>query len=140
VILDADLARIYGVETRAFNRAVRRNTDRFPRDFIFQLTREEFDNLKYQFGTSSFLHGGRRKLPLAFTENGAVMSANILNSPKAVRMSVFVVRAFVKMRGILVGQSPARGAVSGAGTKAHWPPRYPRSCYCGRAAGHHAAA
>jgi hypothetical protein len=103
VILDADLARIYGVETRAFNRAVRRNSGRFPRDFMFQLTREEFDNLKYQFGTSSFGHGGRRKLPLAFTENGAVMSANILNSPQAVRMSVFVVRAFVKMRDMLAG-------------------------------------
>jgi hypothetical protein len=101
VILDADLARIYGVETRAFNRAVRRNVERFPADFMLQLTRKEFDNLKYQIGTSSFGHGGRRKLPLAFTENGAVMSANILNSPRAVRMSVFVVRAFVKMREML---------------------------------------
>ncbi|MCI0748715.1 MAG: ORF6N domain-containing protein [Verrucomicrobia subdivision 3 bacterium] len=70
MILDADLARIFGVETRAFNRAVRRNAERFPADFMFQLTREEFDNLRYQFGTSSFGHGGRRKLPRAFAEMG----------------------------------------------------------------------
>jgi hypothetical protein len=103
VILDADLARLCVVETRAFNRAVKRNADRFPPDFMFQLTRNEFDNLKYQFGTSSSGHGGRRKLPWAFTQNGAVMSANVLNSPQAVRMSVFVVRAFVKMREMLAG-------------------------------------
>jgi predicted amino acid-binding ACT domain protein len=103
VILDTDLARLYGVETRAFNRAVKRNADRFPPDFMFQLARDEFDNLKYQFGTSSSGHGGRRKLPWVFTENGAVMSANVLNSPQAVRMSVFVVRAFVKMREMLAG-------------------------------------
>jgi ORF6N domain len=103
VMLDADLARLYGVETKVFNRAVRRNEERFPPDFMFQLTRDEFDNLKSQIGTSSYGHGGRRKLPLAFTENGAVMSANVLNSPQAVRVSVFVVRAFVKMREILGG-------------------------------------
>src|SRR5262245_39856755 len=101
VILDADLARIYGVETKAFNRAFKRNADRFPSDFAFQLTRPETDNLRYQFGTSSFGYGGRRYLPYAFTENGAIMSANILNTPQAVRMSVFVVRAFVKMREML---------------------------------------
>lgn len=101
VILDADLARLYGVETRAFNRAVKRNADRFPADFVFQLTREEMDNLRCQFGTSSLGYGGRRYLPYAFTENGAVMSANVLNSPQAVRTSVFVVRAFVKMRELL---------------------------------------
>jgi hypothetical protein len=103
VILDSDLARLYGVETKTFNRAFKRNAERFPSDFVFRLTREEFDNLKYQSGTSSSGHGGRRKLPWAFTENGAVMSANILNSPQAVRMSVFVVRAFVKMRELLGG-------------------------------------
>ena len=81
VILDADLARLYGVETKAFNRAVKRNLNRFPPDFMFRLTRAELNNLKYQFGTSSSGHGGRRNLPLAFTENGAVMSANILKSP-----------------------------------------------------------
>jgi hypothetical protein len=74
VILDADLAHLYRVETRAFNRAVKRNAGRFPPDFMFQLTRDEFGNLKYQSGTSSLSHGGRRKLPWAFTENGAVMA------------------------------------------------------------------
>jgi hypothetical protein len=92
VILDADLARVYGVPTRAFNRAVKRNSDRFPADFMFRLARGEFDDLKYQFGTSSSGHGGRRKLPWAFTENGAIMAASVLNSPQAVRMSVYVVR------------------------------------------------
>lgn len=101
VILDADLARIYGVETKTFNRAFKRNADRFPSDFVFQLRSREMVNLRYQFGTSSSGYGGRRYLPYAFTENGAIMSANILNSPRAVRMSVFVVRAFVKMREML---------------------------------------
>ncbi len=103
MILDSDLARLYGVETKALNRAVKRNAERFPKDFMFQLTRAEFDNLKYQIGTSSFSHGGRRKLPWAFTEHGAVMAANVLNSPQAVQMSVFVVRAFLKMRKLLGG-------------------------------------
>jgi hypothetical protein len=102
VILDFDLARIYGVPTKALNRAVKRNLERFPDDFIFQLTLEELANLKYQIGTSSS-HGGKRKLPYAFTENGAIMAANVLNSPEAVRMSVFVVRAFVQMRDLLGG-------------------------------------
>jgi hypothetical protein len=102
VILDTDLARIYGVPTKALNRAVKRNLERFPDDFIFQLTLEELVNLKYQIGTSSS-HGGKRKLPYAFTENGAIMAANVLNSPEAVRMSVFVVRAFVQMRDLLGG-------------------------------------
>ncbi len=103
VLLDSDLARLYGVETKALNRAVQRNLDRFPRDFRFQLTRAEFGNLKYQIGTSSSGHGGRRKLPWAFTEHGAIMAANVLNSPRAVQMSVFVVRAFLKMRELLGG-------------------------------------
>lgn len=100
VILDADLARIYGVPTRALNQAVKRNLHRFPNDFLFQLKVEESEDLKSQIVTSS-LHGGRRKLPYAFTENGAIMAANVLNSPEAVRMSVFVVRAFVQMRELL---------------------------------------
>ena len=102
VIFDSDLARIYGVQTKILNKAVKRNLARFPDDFIFQLTKEELENLKFQIGTSS-LHGGSRKLPYAFTENGAIMAANILNSAEAVRMSVFVVRAFVKMRELLSG-------------------------------------
>jgi hypothetical protein len=102
IILDSDLARIYGVTTKRLNEQVRRNAKRFPSDFLFQLTSAEADNLKSQFATSSS-HGGRRKLPFAFTENGAIMAANVLNSPEAVRMSVFVVRAFVKMRELLGG-------------------------------------
>lgn len=102
VILDSDLARVFGVPTFRFNEAVKRNRQRFPGDFLFQLTREEHSILISQIAISS-LHGGRRKLPYAFTENGAIMAANVLNSPEAVRMSVFVVRAFVKMRELLGG-------------------------------------
>ena len=98
VILDSDLAAIYGVETRNLNKAIQRNRTRFPDDFVFQLAREEVGNLMFQIGTSSGGWGGRRKLPYAFTEHGAIMAATVLNSPKAVEMSVFVVRAFVKMR------------------------------------------
>jgi hypothetical protein len=102
VILDADLARIYGVTTKALNQAVKRNLKRFPDDFLLKLSLEELENLRSQIVTSS-LHGGQRYLPYAFTENGAIMAANVLNSPAAVRMSVFVVRAFVKMRELLGG-------------------------------------
>jgi len=103
VILDADLATIYGVETKALNRAVKRNAKRFPSDFTFQLARNEVENLRCQIGTSSLNYGGRRYLPYAFTENGAIMAANVLNSAQAVRMSVFVIRAFVRMRELLTG-------------------------------------
>jgi phage regulator Rha-like protein len=98
VILDSDLARIYGVTTTRFNQQVRRNIERFPEDFMFQLTKDESDHLMLQIATSKKGRGGRRKLPFVFTEHGAIMAANVLNSPRAVQMSVFVVRAFVKMR------------------------------------------
>jgi len=100
-MLDFDLARIYGVETKSLNRAVKRNADRFPKDFMFQISSHEWNNLKYQIGTSSSGHGGRRRLPYALTEHGAIMAANVLNSARAVQMSVFVVRAFLKMRALL---------------------------------------
>ncbi len=100
-MLDFDLALIYGVETKSLNRAVKRNADRFPKDFMFQISSHEWNNLKYQIGTSSSGHGGRRRLPYAFTEHGAIMAANVLNSARAVQMSVFVVRAFLKMRALL---------------------------------------
>lgn len=100
VLLDEDLARIYGVTTKALNRAVKRNPKRFPADFTFQLDTAEFESLRYQIGTSKG-RGGRRFHPYAFTEHGAIMAANVLNSPEAVRMSVFVVRAFVQMRDLL---------------------------------------
>ena len=100
VMLDSDLAEIYDVETKALNRAVKRNQSRFPSDFMFQLTTEEAANLRYQFGTSSS-YGGRRYLPYAFTEHGALMLANVLNSERAAQTSVLVVRAFVKLRQML---------------------------------------
>ena len=101
VILDSDLARVYGVPTFRFNEAVKRNQERFPADFRFQLTQAESDHLISQIAISSSGHGGRRKLPRAFTEHGAIMAANVLNSSQAVQMSVFVVRAFLKMRAVL---------------------------------------
>jgi hypothetical protein len=119
VILDGDLAALYGVTTIAFNQAVRRNLNRFPADFLFQLAEEEFANLKSQFVTSSsevpgslrsqnviLKTGGRgqhRKYrPFVFTEHGAIMAATILHSPRAVAMSVYVVRAFVRVREALL--------------------------------------
>lgn len=118
VMLDSDLATIYGVETKALNRAVKRNRDRFPKDFVFQLSSREWEDLRYQIGTSSAGaksgvlryqfgtlkpgRGAHRKyLPYVFTEHGAIMAANVLNSRRAVQMSVFVVRAFLKMRALL---------------------------------------
>jgi hypothetical protein len=98
VILDASLALIYGVETGALNRAIKRNAGRFPGDFRFQLTAEDATALRCQIGISNRGRGGRRYLPHAFTEHGAMMAANILNSDRAVEMSVYVIRAFVKMR------------------------------------------
>ena len=98
VILDTDLAGLYEVETKRLNEQVKRNMERFPEDFMFQLSAEEFAILKSQFATSSW--GGRRTAPYAFTEHGAIMAASVLNTPKAVEMSVFVVRAFVKLRAL----------------------------------------
>ena len=100
VVLDSDLAQLYEVETRVFNQAVKRNLKRFPADFMFQLTDLEFENLISQSETSSW--GGRRKLPLVFTEHGAIMAASVLNSERAVHMSVYVVRAFVQLRELML--------------------------------------
>ena len=87
MMLDFDLAKVYGVETKSLNRAVKRNADRFPKDFMFQISSREWENLKYQIGTSSSGYGGRRRPPYAFTEHGAIMAANVLNSPQAVQMN-----------------------------------------------------
>jgi len=103
VILDSDLAELYGVETKALNQAVRRNRDRFPEDFVFRLSDDEFANLRSQSVTSSW--GGRRIPPNVFTEHGALMAANVLRSDRAIEMSVFVVRAFVGLRGALASQA-----------------------------------
>ncbi len=102
ILLDSDLAEIYGVQTRVLNQAVRRNRDRFPPDFMFQLTQDEAEALRRLRSQNVILKLGRgqhrKYLPYAFTEHGALMVANILNRPRAVAMSVYVIRAFVKMR------------------------------------------
>jgi hypothetical protein len=101
VILDADLAELYGVTVKRFNEQVKRNANRFPADFRFTLSRAEFKNLRSQIATSKSGRGGRRYLPQAFTEHGAIMAATVLSSKRAIEMSVFVVRAFVRMRDAL---------------------------------------
>jgi hypothetical protein len=100
VLLDADLAELYGVSTKALNQAVRRNRARFPDDFCFQLSAWELGVLRSQIVTSKRGSGGRRYLPWAFTEHGALMAATVLSSRRAIEMSVFIVRAFVRLRGI----------------------------------------
>jgi hypothetical protein len=102
VILDTDLAELYGVPVKRLNEQIKRNRQRFPPDFLFTLTRAEDRDLRSQNATSSSVHGGRRYLPYAFTEHGAIMAATVLNSKRAIEMSVFVVRAFVQMRQALV--------------------------------------
>ena len=99
VILDKDLAALYGVSTKNLNKAVSRNLDRFPDDFMFQLDLQEVINLKFQFGTSSW--GGTRKLPRAFTEQGVAMLSSVLNSKRAVQVNIEIMRAFVKLRELL---------------------------------------
>ena len=98
VILDGDLAALYDVPVRQLNQQVKRNADRFPADFLFPVTAAEYENLRSQNVISSPKHGGRRYLPHAFTEHGAIMAATVLNSKRAIEMSIFVVRAFVQMR------------------------------------------
>ena len=103
VLLDYDLAKIYQIDTKTLNRAVKRNPLRFPEDFNFKLTEDEYSSLRCQIGTLKTGRGQHRKyLPYAFTEHGAIMAATFLNSPRAVEVSVFVVRAFVKLRQMVV--------------------------------------
>jgi hypothetical protein len=99
VLLDKDLATLYGVATRDLNQAVSRNISRFPSDFMFQLTDMEFKNLKLQFGTSSW--GGTRKKPFVFTEQGVAMLSSVLRSERAVQVNIAIMRAFVKLREII---------------------------------------
>src|SRR5258708_29834084 len=98
VILDSGLAELYGVSAKRLNEQVKRSAERFPADFMFQLSAKEHDYLRSQFATSKKGRGGRRYPPYAFTEHGAIMAATVLNSERAVEMSVFVVRAFVRLR------------------------------------------
>jgi len=98
VILDSDLAALYGTTTKRLNEQVKRNSERFPDEFVFQLTEKEWKNLRSQFATSRTSHGGRRYMPYVFTEHGALMASNVVNSELAIKMSIAVVQAFVKMR------------------------------------------
>jgi len=107
VILDRDLAAIYGLTTGRLNEQVRRNRERFPEDFMFQLTASELENLRSQFAISSW--GGRRYRPFAFTEHGAIQAANVLNSRRAIAMGVYVVRAFVQLREIFASNKDLAG-------------------------------
>ena len=103
VMLDADLADLYGVTTKRLNEQIKRNIDRFPSDFMFQLNAREHDSLRSQFATSkeTLGRGGRRYLPYVFTEHGAIMAASVLDSERAVQVSIYVVRAFVQLREML---------------------------------------
>jgi hypothetical protein len=104
VILDSQLAALYGVSTKRFNEQVRRNRRRFPPDFMFQLTAEEYAALRSQIATSKAMpsgRGGRRYLPHVFTEHGAIQAANVINSSRAIEMGIYVVRAFVQLRELL---------------------------------------
>ena len=101
VMLDADLADLYGVETGALVRAVKRNADRFPGDFMFQLSRSEFDNLRCQIGISSSSWGGRRYRPYVFTEQGVAMVSSVLRSKRAVQVNIGIMRAFVRLWAML---------------------------------------
>jgi hypothetical protein len=106
IILDADLAALYGVPTKALNQAVKRNAERFPEDFMFRLTRAEVEALnRSQIVTASQKHRDPRFPPYGFTEHGAIMAATILNSPRAVEMSLYVVRAFVRLRALLASNT-----------------------------------
>ena len=101
VLLDEDLAKLYGVTVGRLNEAVKRNTERFPEDFMFQLAFHELRDLRSQIAISKKGRGGRRYLPYAFTEHGAIMAANVLNTQRAIEVSVYVVRAFVRLRQLL---------------------------------------
>lgn len=103
VMLDRDLATLYGVETRVLNQAVKRNISRFPNDFMFELSKEEFDNLTSQIVTSSW--GGTRKLPSAFTEHGVMMLSSVLKSDKAIQTNIQIMRTFTKLKQMLLDAS-----------------------------------
>ena len=105
VMLDSDLASLYQVETKNLNKAVKRNTERFPASFCFQLTEEEVENLRFQIGTSSLNYGGRRYLPYVFTEQGIAMLSAVLRSEIAIKVSIEIMNAFVEMRRMLISNA-----------------------------------
>ncbi len=98
VMLDSDLAKLYQVLTKNLNKAVKRNIQRFPSDFMFQLTQEEYENLRFQIGTSSLKHGGRRTMPYVFTEQGVAMLSTVLNSEQAIAINIQIMRTFVQIK------------------------------------------
>ena len=106
VMLDRDLSTLYGIETKRLNEQVKRNLSRFPEDFMFQLTENEFQNLKSHFATSSW--GGTRKLPYAFTEHGVLMLSSVLNSEKAIQTNIQIMRIFTKVRQMLLDTTEMR--------------------------------
>jgi ORF6N domain len=135
VLLDADLARLYGVATGRLNEQVKRNRERFPGDFLFRLTKHEVTALRSQIAISKPAagRGGRRYAPTAFTEHGAIMAATVLNSPRAVEMSLYVVRAFVRLREVLAATRSSLG--SSTNSRRAWAPMTGRSARsCGRSA------
>ena len=117
VMLDRDLALLYEVETKVLNRAVKRNLQRFPSDFMFQLTVEEAEILRCQIGTSSLSHGGRRYLPYVFTEQGVAMLSTVLNSERAVLVNIEIMRAFVKLRQLLASNDELSQRLEGLESK-----------------------
>ena len=104
-MLDFDLAQLYGVPTKRLNEQLRRNIERFPSDFAFQLTEQEVSSLRSQIATSSLGHGGRRFLPWAFTEHGVAMLSGVLNSPQAIHVNVLIVREFIRMRAVQISDA-----------------------------------
>src|SRR4030066_2013089 len=106
VMLDADFAELYGVETSNLNKAVKRNIDRFPEDFMLQLTKEEADSLRFQIGMSKTEgRGGRRYLPYAFTEQGVAMLSSVLNSKRAIHINITIMRIFIRLRNLLISNT-----------------------------------
>lgn len=112
VMIDSDLARLYGVETKALNRQVQRNTFRFPEDFMFRLTTEEYESLRCQIGTSNEGRGGRRYSPLVFTEAGVAMLSSVLTSDRAALVNISIMRTFIKLRSFLAIENSLPGKVS----------------------------
>jgi len=112
VMLDSDLANLYDVETRIINRNVQRNISRFPEDFMFQLTKSEWDDLKSHFGISKEAKGGRRFIPYVFTEHGVLMLSNILNSERAINVSIQIIRVFDKLKQLALSQNQLTERIS----------------------------
>ena len=111
IMLDADLARLYGVATKNLNKAVKRNANRFPSDFTFQLSSNNLEKLRFQIGTSKRRPGGRRYAPYAFTEQGIAMLSSVLRSPRAVQVNVAIIRTFVRIREMLATHEELRRKV-----------------------------